>query len=187
MKRRFLSKDELIGDITSTIEIVKSTEEFDKKYINYFTKSYKINLGGHISASILIAGFITLIISIIKEEFMFGQMPIFILLYLAFIVIVENILVKYFIKTNKEFYETYPAKRRELILELNNVSSVPPAFWNSTYLTIVQNYLRIGRADTLKEAINLLEYELRINVQLRNLAAIQKQLSAPRVGVLVRF
>jgi hypothetical protein len=86
-------------------------------------------------------------------------------------------------KIFKEDIDSFETKRNDNYTQLTSFSVVPQDYWNVYYLISIRKYFENKRADTLKEALNLLEQERQLNQYLNQLRAIKADINQPRIFI----
>jgi hypothetical protein len=103
--------------------------------------------------------------------------------YMVIVLVINRTALAMKKSDHAKFLKEYPMKRKLLFLKLTEESVIPAAYWSMDCLYAMKAYLNNKRADNLKEAINILEEEMRHNARMSQLAAIQDQLSQPQFFV----
>lgn len=168
-----LTKDELIHNIDLTLTVVEQLEIANERVKRIRRKPIR----GALSLHFAIVSVVTALIGILflLDEFgTFGSTYIFItrdnLLYFLLVPLVGYPSALYFFNLYvliskrwlyRDELEKLELRRLGMMEKLNNHSFIPQDYWSVSNLRLLKKYLTNKRADNLKEALNLLEEELR--------------------------
>lgn len=182
------NKTELIKNIDLTLNLIHQMTELDNKVHKVLRKPIRIGCGGNISLITilyLLSVFLFYQSWTVDSSNLFKIPAVIYILLLLLIFIINRAALSIKKTDNAIFLKQYPTKRKNLFLRLEAESVIPKSYWVPDYLNWMKTAISNKRADTLKEAINLLENELKHTQTLKQIAAVQDQLAQPQffVGV----
>ncbi|NOV03219.1 hypothetical protein [Paenibacillus planticolens] len=184
-------KPELIKNIDLTLNLIQQMTDLDNKVHKVLRKPIQIGCGGNITLIIILSMLTfaaSLEFTLEIEESNFYKIPgVLYILCLLLIFIVNRTSLSMKKADNAQFLKEYPNKRKNLFLRLEAESVIPKTYWVPVYLNWMKTALSNKRADNLKEAINLLENEIKHTQTLQQISAIQDQLAQPQFFVGVTF
>ncbi|NGQ94939.1 hypothetical protein G3578_07040 [Brevibacillus sp. SYP-B805] len=175
-------------DIQELIKNIEWSEAKVRKLVELENVEYKVNkkpinlgcFGHYVLFTIFLMGICEL--SLIFPEitkFVYENEYALIIFIFAYMIIIF-LLNRYFIFIKKTLkmdkLKSIPAEREKLIVELTLHSVIPLDYWHPDMLDRLKMYLVNKRADNLKEALNLLEEEIRHNETMRQLKAIGRRI-----------
>jgi len=187
--KKTLYGEDLAVDIEATIDAIQNILELDENYVAEFQRTIDTYLSTHLFIAFVLSSILSIILAYALSPFKYWTWfftGVFVF-YIVAVGQIEKVFVKKRIEAKKDIYLSYPREREKLIDMLRMASSVPEAYWHVQALQIMRLYVINGRADTIKEAINLLEHEIRVDQQLQSLRNIEKQLAKPQVGYFIEF
>ncbi|MDT3417173.1 hypothetical protein QO009_003068 [Brevibacillus aydinogluensis] len=174
------TKEDLLHNVQLTKDVVLELEAMQRD-ANYFQRRLiRLQSGWYwLAAPFTIFIFMAIIDKIFKlqnyfQVFLTFMFSIGLYLGLCFGVFYLN---NYYVRSKllrhkhrvNEIQELWPV----LINDLQNHSVVPEKYWHSYALSCIESYLHTGRADTLKECLNLYEQETHQQLQLSTLKEIR--------------
>ncbi|MCR8633672.1 hypothetical protein [Paenibacillus radicis (ex Xue et al. 2023)] len=174
------NKELLLNNIDKTLQYVNKISEYDVKLTWIFKKPLRLGFMVHLLVlSILLFVSFYLHFRIAKDQSM-----VFVLYSICFLMasymfltfVINKVLVLSKKSDNAKFLKEYPKLRSDAYNSLQNESVIPPTYWAADYLLLIKQYLSDKRADNLKEALNILESELRHNQQMMQLSVIKDQI-----------
>ncbi len=168
-----LTKDELLHNIELTLTMVEQMEKANLQAERIRRKPIRLAFSFHFALvallTALIGGFFLLDeMGVFNTEYQWIQRDN--LLYFLAVPLIGYPAIVYFanlyvVLAKRWLYrdelQKLELRRLGMIEKLNNASYIPSDYWQVAHLTLMRKYLRNKRADSLKEALNLLEEELR--------------------------
>jgi hypothetical protein len=182
----------LIKNIELSESLIQEMLRLDTKVDRIMKKPIRLGCFGHfIMLAILCFAVMSLIPLLVERLYWDGDFETVIAIilimvcfsYMVIVLVINRTALAMKKSDHAKFLKEYPMKRKLLFLKLTAESVIPAAYWSMECLYAMKTYLNNKRADNLKEAINILEEEMRHNARMSQLAAIQDQLSQPQFFV----
>jgi hypothetical protein len=175
---------QLIANVDWTIQRVREVFSLDQKMIRLNEKPIKVGCFG---IGLLSIGTIFLGYYLV-DNFSFDEKTGILLTFAPMLAISVLIFLlnRFLIQLKKSIHEKaikeYPTHRKKLMKALQSESIIPAAYWNTVYLELIKTYFVNKRADSVKEALNLLELDIKHNEQMQQLQSIQDSMPTTFVG-----
>ena len=181
-----MTREELYENLEFTETVVEQLEEIDERFHKIRRKPIQLGIGVHVTMSAILFCVAPLIVIYNQFFALDGGFPYVTLTNMMYFsggtVVAYNLMVAgtnlYVVFSKKWLHRDEVGKldlrRTGLTEKLRKATVVPAEYWSSRSLRLMQKYIINGRADTLKEALNLLEEELR-HEQLSELLGIKKK------------
>ncbi len=180
----------LIKNIELSESLIQEMLRLDTKVDRIMKKPIRLGCFGHFVMLAILTVATMMLIPVLMEglsaefETVAGISLIMVCFsYMVIVLVINRTALAMKKSDHAKFLKEYPMKRKLLFLKLTAESVIPAAYWSMDCLYAMKAYLNNKRADNLKEAINILEEEMRHNARMSQLAAIQDQLSQPQFFV----
>lgn len=176
--RLYEEKEQLIENLSTTNILIERLMKLDNEYGSYFKKPLNFAWWGHILAFLIFNQVVNSILLNLPiyflnylSQFMF---PINIVIYIILYTQFNKKAIQKRVSTNKNRINEISDQHQEIITLLNRDSIVPPDYRNAYAVSKFITYLKNGRAENLKEAMNLYEQEIRHDEQVRQIRIMQE-------------
>jgi hypothetical protein len=181
------SIQELIANVEWTKKLVFEVYRLDQQMTKISTKP--IRGGCFVSAFVFLSSGSFLLASYIYGQYKISSViaiaitlsPILALAILIFIT--NRLLIQVKKGVHEKLIRVYPIQRKKFMDSLKSDSVIPSAYWNSVYLDRINTYFINKRADSVKEALNLLESDIKHDQQMQKLQSIEDSIPRVFIGV----